>query len=407
MATLDDFKSVLSGDPVIDSLLTLDWYRPYPWPANKAITYSFLEEQTPPANPGGLYIKAEEVIAMNSIQKNATTALMDYVSDVLHLPVIQVSPEDSADIFFASADLSGTTAGLTHTAHSFQGADGVVTDFLATALVSMDISNAGATATDAPIKGNMGYEILLHEIGHSLGLRHPFSGPHAVEPGTDHTGLTIMSYTDGPESPYHEFQEWDLAALSYLYPSMENTPVITGTVGFDIQTVQADWNPQNPQHQAIADKDTITITLGEQITIYEDIERIDFNNGTLAFDREGGAGQVYRLYQTALDRQADNAGISYWVSQMDKGSSLQDVAIGFTQSAEFNVLYGETDNSLGFLTALYQNALDRAPDSDGLNFWMDKLATGSHPADILAGFSESLEQINNTNNQLNEGVWLI
>lgn len=65
-------------------------------------------------------------------------------------------------------------------------------------------------------QGGFGYEILLHEIGHALGLRHPFEQPNPLAPRLDNTEYTLMSYNTvgGAKS---RFQELDVQALRDLY----------------------------------------------------------------------------------------------------------------------------------------------------------------------------------------------
>jgi hypothetical protein len=407
MISLDDFKPKLSGISHIDALLSLEWYRPTPWPANQPIRYAFLEDEVLPEDPGGLHITVDSYTEMNLVQKSATEELMGYVSDLLNLPVIEVSSAKRADIFFASDDLSGNITGLANRAYVFEMEDGEFQGVHASALVLMDISDVGSTATDAPVRGNLGYEVLLHEIGHALGLSHPFSGPNAVPAGADNKGLSIMSYTSGPEPVYDRFQEWDLAALSYLYPSMDRTPVVTGTSGVDVYEIEAEWNPGgSPDQDVVADPDTIALTLGGDIIIFEDIERLSFENGTLAFDWTGTAGQVYRLYHAAYDREPDPEGMGFWVRQMmDTELSLIDVAEHFLGSPEFNERYGAKVEDAVFLEAVYLNVLDREPDASGYTFWSDVMNMGVDRADIIIGFSESIEHMHKLSNNVVDGMW--
>lgn len=56
---------------------------------------------------------------------------------------------------------------------------------------------------------------------------------------------------------------------------------------------------------------------GETDTI-SGADRIEFLDGTYAFDVDGNAGQAYRLYQAAFDRTPDTSGLSHWIKAMDE-----------------------------------------------------------------------------------------
>ena len=97
----------------------------------------------------------------------------------------------------------------------------------------------------------------------------------------------------------------------------------------------------------------------------------------MAFDMDGNMGKDYRLYQAAFDRQPDVSGLDYWYHQMNSGVTLQQVASGFINSAEFKALYGNNPSNAEFVTLLYDNVLHRAPDTGGFNFWMNDLDQGT------------------------------
>jgi len=111
----------------------------------------------------------------------------------------------------------------------------------------------------------------------------------------------------------------------------------------------------------------------------------------MAFDMDGTMGQVYRLYQAALNRAPDTGGLDYWVNAVGNGQSLTELATGFIQSAEFQSLYGSNPGNDQFVDLLYENVLNRDPDTAGNSYWMNRLATGMNREDALLGFSESLE----------------
>lgn len=122
------------------------------------------------------------------------------------------------------------------------------------------------------------------------------------------------------------------------------------------------------------------------------IERLAFADGALALDIGGSGGQAYRLYQAALNRAPDAAGLGFHMWAMDSaGRTLAQVAQGFIDSPEFAARYGSLSNT-DFATQLYANVLHRAPDAAGLKFHVDLLDAGKiSRAQDLADFSESAE----------------
>jgi hypothetical protein len=122
------------------------------------------------------------------------------------------------------------------------------------------------------------------------------------------------------------------------------------------------------------------------------VERIAFADASLALDIDGVAGQAYRLYQAAFDRQPDLAGLGYWIGVMDRGASLEEVAASFQASDEFLGMYGPNPSDTEFVDLVYHNVLHRAPDAGGYAYWVDVLANLHLPRTQMLGyFSESPE----------------
>jgi Ca2+-binding RTX toxin-like protein len=105
---------------------------------------------------------------------------------------------------------------------------------------------------------------------------------------------------------------------------------------------------------------------------------------------------VFRLYQATLDRAPDAAGLSGWAGALGNGASKLDIVRGFTTSAEFEAKYGATSDAQ-FVTLLYDNVLDRAPDAEGFSAWTGGLAAGLSREAVVLGFADSVEFINKTN----------
>jgi len=126
------------------------------------------------------------------------------------------------------------------------------------------------------------------------------------------------------------------------------------------------------------------------------LERIKFSDSFVALDLDGNAGQAYRVYKAAFNRDpmnGDTKGLGYWITQIDKGMNLTEVAARFVDSNEFRSLYGTNPTNEQFLTKLYTNVLGRQPEASGFNWWLNELNTNPTKtrAKVLADFAESAE----------------
>ena len=143
------------------------------------------------------------------------------------------------------------------------------------------------------------------------------------------------------------------------------------------------------------------------------VERLEFADGTLAFDTDGNAGQAYRLYQAAFERTPDPVGVGYHVNDIESnGLILHQIAGNFLASPEFESTYGSNLNDSDFVTALYDNVLGRAPDDFERQYYLDRFnKSESDPmwmdrAASLIGFSESPENMNIVNDDILNGIWM-
>ncbi len=80
--------------------------------------------------------------------------------------------------------------------------------------------------------GGVGFQLMLHELGHALGLAHPHEG-RRLPAAEDHTGYTVMSYNDHPGTGWDGARGWypvaprtlmpyDIAALQAIYGAAPN-----------------------------------------------------------------------------------------------------------------------------------------------------------------------------------------
>jgi hypothetical protein len=289
----------------------------------------------------------------------------------------------------------------------------------------------------ANLASGQGRQYVLHETGHSLGLKHPGAysgydhGPY-LPAGSATAAHTIMAYNGGNTE---HFGDYDVLALQYLYggvgsPVASNIPVVStytngtffnDTFDFDLSKftgparVDGGAGIDTLVINISSDKTTLKSGLkeftyktpggGTSGVALDNLERVRFTDKTVALDIDGNAGQTYRLYKAAFDRVPDKAGLGYWLNQMDNGASLKSVANGFVGSNEFVTLNGSNPTSTQLATSFYQHVLGRSPDQAGLAYWVNQLDSNSMDrSDVLIGFSESNENKIAVTGQIQGGI---
>jgi len=95
-------------------------------------------------------------------------------------------------------------------------------------------------------------------------------------------------------------------------------------------------------------------------------------------------------YLQYLGRDADSEGLAFWVAQMQHGLMDEELEAGFIGSDEFFNHAGGT-NKL-WVDAMYQDLLGRAPDPQGETYWVTQLDQGTSRATVALGFAASPER---------------
>ncbi len=215
MATVGDITTLQQSNVVaVDSLLYIGsgWnYLTSPLAAN-TLTYTF--------NTTGIPSQGSGSTAFNASQQAAVAAILAHVTAVTGINFVAAPTVGQADLHFSNCDLAGATvAGLCQTSRSYSfsgsGNSATVISYTAEAYVYLDNAEFAGVNSSLSAGGN-GYEVLLHEIGHALGLQHPFDGPTVLPGAQDNTDNTVMSYTHA--GAYKAtFQPYDLLALQWIY----------------------------------------------------------------------------------------------------------------------------------------------------------------------------------------------
>lgn len=104
---------------------------------------------------------------------------------------------------------------------------------------------------------------------------------------------------------------------------------------------------------------------------------------------DGVEGFVTRLYEICLDRAPDSQGLNNWVNNLKNGSvSGSDAARGFIFSNEFT---GNNYDNRTFVIYLYRALFGREADESGLASWTNALNDGRSREDVFNGFTGSEE----------------
>ena len=206
-----------TGDPYVDGLLGgIKW-------GVASLTYSF------PTDPS-LYIGAYGIFpygageqnnnfkAFTAVQQAAVTSILNMYSSVINVTFTEI-PETSTQ----SATLRYAESDVPPTAYTYspsttpEGGD-------------MWFSNS-THAYDNPVVGNYAWDTLMHETGHSLGLKHPHevNGSFGTMPtdrdSVEYTVMSYRSYIGAPTTGYtvggtsypQSLMMYDIAALQAIY----------------------------------------------------------------------------------------------------------------------------------------------------------------------------------------------
>ena len=105
--------------------------------------------------------------------------------------------------------------------------------------------------------------------------------------------------------------------------------------------------------------------------------------------------RIFRLYEAAFLRYPDQSGFTNWRLQHAQRTSLETIANGFTNSAEFTNRYGTLSNDR-FVERLYLNVFNRPVDSAGRATWVGLLNNGATRGNVVIGLSNSAEFVSTT-----------
>ncbi len=226
-----------------------------------SLTYSFLSSVPP-------YDAVSAFQAFTAAQVTATRQVLGSIAEVANVRFTETT--GIGQLTFASSAQGAGWAGYSYApSYSYRyTASGTITEVEEDEW-SGDVwlnHQADWSSTDW-VRGGQGYVTLLHEIGHALGLKHPFEADSAsgyvLATALDNEVHTVMSYTEAPKSTLlkvtgtatsYSWQEYtlspstlmplDLEALQYLYGANTSTRTGNNTYqwGVNAEILETIWD---------------------------------------------------------------------------------------------------------------------------------------------------------------------
>ncbi len=91
--------------------------------------------------------------------------------------------------------------------------------------------------------------------------------------------------------------------------------------------------------------------------------------------------EVAKLYVATFNRAPDSAGLDYWID--NSGLTLSQIAQSFFDQEETQNLYPSYVTNRDFIYAVYRNLFNRDPDEAGLLYWEDELNSQRSSRDLF------------------------
>lgn len=217
--------------------------------ATQAMTYSFLSAL--PANDVADKTGFRE---MSDAQKIAVRKAFDYLSTIINVTFTESNAAGQADINF------GTNNQSSKNSSGYANVPNASGDHPVYLFLDNSPGNSNTTLT----QGTYGWETLIHEIGHTLGLKHPgnYNASGGYVPGpflpsaTDNRLYSLMSYNNPAGSTLVKstvvaggtsytgkvvnpstYMMYDIAALQFLYGKGD----AQGISDYQVTSFAADW----------------------------------------------------------------------------------------------------------------------------------------------------------------------
>lgn len=283
------------------------------WNTSNAPAYNFTYQFAGASQPGDLNASFSGWTAFTDPAKRAAlvSVLQEY-EEIINVTFTEVTGQADPDINFGLVSLNGGQGGFNY---SYSTSNGQVVSRTYDAFAVFG-STINLTTLD-------GRNLLLHEVGHALSLKHPgaydvggnIPPPPYLSAAEDNNKYSVMSYNANPDNGLDSdhLMIYDIAALQARWGANMSTRTGNDTYGAPTGRMLAIWDAGGID----------TISGQGRIAAVE----IDLHEG--AFSSIGGTDNVAIAYNVAIERAT--------------GGSVGDLLIGNALANVLNGLGGDDE----------------------------------------------------------------
>jgi len=320
-----------------------------------SVTYSFLtsipsyykDGKKPDTKiVGGEVLSTNFNVELDAAEQALANLAVERFNDVCNIRLVAAAPGQIGDVTFAKGN--------------FPGLFGFVADFPDNSFTGGSGDNGDVWISNIPQQEaadlyNTGWQTYLHELGHALGLKHPFDGSPLLSSQLDSNQYTVMSYDPHPDQADEPelVAQWpatlmmfDIQAMQSLYGA--NMTTRTGNDSY--------FGPGPSQQFALDDGGSLIMTIWDA----GGVDEINASNqtGKVTIDLRPG-------YFSSIGAIANNICIAYggkvpgamsaWIENASGGSAgdiligneINNVLNGGGGVDTLNLTYGGNDDALG------------------------------------------------------------
>ena len=327
----------------------------------------------------GDYATSMLLITLTGLPTNGTVSLAD--GTAVDVNQVMTAAQLAGLVFSATPGAYGSSSALTYTVRDPAGA-------LAAGMVGITVLGATTAPPVLTLASGASQAILDEATAVLSGTATPGAlitlsgGLGSAQAGADGSFIIVIPLADVPltGSRLSITATAALAGFTLSPPSAAVSLLVLSPPGAD------GFVPTDVSSIDIAD----ALHAGYRLQLTAATEALNLVDGVLSVGVNTQEAFLQRLYEGLLGRSYETGGMEAWVAALASGRSLEDVAQGFLNSAEYQTR-PQPRTEPEFIISLYQSFLGRDPVAPELSYWLEVGNRGLGHAQIVASFGTQPE----------------